>query len=91
MHSLPSSKQLHFHLFYNWILLIFFQDNWFGVLHHVAGEHELADGECNHGPLVETEIDKIFLDKNSKALEAIRKIVTDPKFLKALGQYVTFR
>ena len=49
------------------------------MLHHVAGEHEWADGECNHGPLVETETDKVFLDKNSKALEAIRKIVTDPK------------
>ena len=60
------------------------------MLHHVAGEHEWAEGKCNHGPLVDTEMDKIFLDKNSKALEAIRKIVTDPKFLKALDQYVTF-
>lgn len=57
----------------------------------MAGEHEWADGECNHGPLVETETDKIFLDKNSKALEALRKIVTDTKFLKSLDQYVTFR
>ena len=61
------------------------------MLHHVAGEHEWAEGECNHGPLVDTETDKVFLDKNSKGLEAIRKIVTDPKFLKALDQYVTFR
>ena len=61
------------------------------MLHHVAGEHEWAEGECNHGPLVDMEMDKIFLDKNSKALKAIRKIVTDPKFLEALDQYVTFR
>ena len=56
----------------------------------MAGEHEWADGECNHGSLVETE-KKPILNKNSKALDAIRKIVTDPKFLKKLDQYVTFR
>lgn len=61
------------------------------MLHHVAGEHEWAEGECNHGPLVETEKDKTFLAKNSKALEAIRKIVIDPRFLKTLDLYVTFR
>ena len=61
------------------------------MLHHVAGEHEWAEGECNHGPLVDTEMDKIFLDKNATALGVIRKIVTDPKFLKALDKYVTFR
>jgi len=57
----------------------------------VAGEHEWADGECNPGPLVETEKEKPILNKNSKALDAIRKIVTDPKFLKTLDKYVTFR
>ena len=57
----------------------------------MAGEHEWADGECNHGSLVETEKEKPILNKNSKALNAIRKVVTDPKFLKSLDQYVTFR
>jgi hypothetical protein len=57
----------------------------------VAGEHEWADGECNHGPLVETEKKKPILNKNSKTLDAIRKVVTDPRFLKTLDQYVTFR
>jgi hypothetical protein len=30
----------------------------------VAGEHEWADGECNHGPLVETEKEKPILNKS---------------------------
>ena len=53
-------------------------------------EHEWVDGECNHGPLVENERDKPVLDKNSKALEALRRVVIDPRFLKSLHQYVTF-
>jgi hypothetical protein len=47
--------------------------------------------ECNHGPLVETEKDKPILYKISKALDTIRKVVTDPRFLKTLDQYMKFR
>ena len=68
-----------------------FQDNWFGVLHHIAGEHEWLDGKCEHGPLVANEEGKTYLDKNSKAFEAIRKVVFDQRFLKSLHHYVTFR
>ena len=60
-------------------------------MHHVAGEHEWVDGECNHGPLVATETDKTILGKNSKALDAIRKVVIDKRFLNTLHHYVTFR
>jgi hypothetical protein len=40
---------------------VFFLDSWFGVLHYIAGEHEWADGECTHGPLVATEVGKTCL------------------------------
>ena len=72
-------------------VLTYFQDNWFGVLHHIAGEHEWVDRECAHGPLVATEIGKTYLNKNSKAFEEIRKVVLDQKFLKSFQHYVTFR
>ena len=71
--------------------IVTYQDSWFGVLHHVCGEHEWADGECDHGPLVEEEGGKTMLPKNSKAMEAIRKVVIDPRFLSTLQHYVTFR
>ncbi|CAB4006208.1 Hypothetical predicted protein, partial [Paramuricea clavata] len=67
------------------------KDSWFGVLHHVVGEHEWADGECTHGPLVSTEENKTLMDKGSNAMEALRKVVMDPRFLNALHHYVTFR
>ncbi|CAB4037439.1 Hypothetical predicted protein, partial [Paramuricea clavata] len=67
------------------------KDSWLGVLHHIAGEHEWVDGECEHGPLVATEVDKTYLDKNSKAFESLRKVILDQKFLKSLPKYVTFR
>ena len=57
----------------------------------MCGEHEWADGECEHGPLVSEEVGKTVLLKNSKAMEAIRKIVIDPCFLSTLQHYVTFR
>ena len=46
----------------------------------MCGEHEWADGECDHGPLVSEEGGKAVLAKGSKAMEAIRKIVIDPRF-----------
>ena len=48
------------------------------MLHHIAGEHEWIDGQCQHGPLVASETDKMYLDKNSKAFEAICKVVLVP-------------
>ena len=54
------------------------------VLHHVVGEHEWADGEYLHGPLTETEAHKTCLEKDSKAMEALRNVVMDPRFVKTL-------
>ena len=48
---------------------------------YVEGEHEWADGECDHGPLVAEQDGKTILSKNSKAMEAVRKVVIDPRFL----------
>ena len=62
-----------------------------GVIHHVVGEHEWAEGQCNHGPLVETESEKTFLEKDSLAHDAIRSTVLDPRFLMTLRHYVNFR
>jgi hypothetical protein len=73
------------------IILSLLQDNWIGVIHHVAGEHEWGDGECNHGPLVAAETGRIFLKKDSKALEAIRRVVLDPQFLKSLASLCEFQ
>jgi hypothetical protein len=67
------------------------QDDWIGVIHHVAGEHEWGDDECNHGPLVAAKTGKTVLKKDSKALEAIRSVVLDPRFLSPLHHYVNFR
>ena len=60
-----------------------------GVIHHVVGEHERAEGQCNHGPLVETE--KTFLEKDSVAHDAVRSAVLDPRFLMTLHHCVNFR
>lgn len=64
---------------------------WLGVLHHVCGENEWADGECTHGPLVSTENGKAFLEMDSKPHKAVRDIVADRTWLKTLAFYVKFR
>ena len=50
---------------------------WLGVLHHVVGEHEWSDGECSHGPLSASEPAKPLLEKGSKAMEALTKVIFD--------------
>ena len=50
---------------------------WFGVLHHVVGEHEWHDGQCSHGPLTAAE-----------TLEALQKVVMDKRWIKSLIFYV---
>ena len=67
------------------------QDSWQGVLHHVCGEHSWAESSCNHGPHVEGESSKKPLDKSSKTMAALRKIVLDKKWLQNLHFYVRFR
>ena len=57
----------------------------------MPGEHEWVEGECQHGPLVSTKTDKTYMDKNSKAFEAIRQVVLDKRSLSSLHHYVTFR
>ena len=65
---------------------------WLGVIHHVCGEHEWVDGSCSHGAIVDaTEVDKNYLEKDSKAHNAIREIVMDKRWIKSLKYYIYFR
>ncbi len=63
---------------------------WFGVVHHVCGEHEWGESSCIHGPLTSEE-PKEYLSKKSKAAEALRNVVYDKRFLSSLSQYIYFR
>ena len=67
------------------------QNKWFGVLHHVVGEHEWHDGQCSHGPLTAAENGKPLLDKGSKAMDALRKVIMDKRWVESLIFYVWFK
>ena len=67
------------------------QDMWLGVLHHVVGEQEWHDGQCSHGPLASSESDKPLLEKGSKAMETLRKVMYDKRWLESLIFYVWFK
>ena len=73
------------------VLMIVLQESWIGIIHHVCGEHEWEEGECDHGPMTEQENDQRTLAKNSKAATELRKIIFDPKWLRSLQFYVFFR
>lgn len=66
------------------------KSSWLGVVHHVCDEHSWAESECHHGPLVESEPKK-FLTKDCQALEKLRSVVFDARFLANLDRYTTFR
>ena len=67
-------------------------DTWCGVLHHVCGEHTWATGQCKHDAIEDVALsNKNYLEKGSKAMAALRKLVLDPKWLNTLHYYVRFR
>lgn len=57
------------------------QDTWVGALYHVCGEHSWASGRCKHEDQENTEGSNNYLNKDSKAMAALRKIVLDSKWL----------
>lgn len=73
---------------YKFILL---QDTWFGVLHHVCGEHSWGGGECKHDPEAVSNQEKAYLQKSSKVMAALRNVVLDKKWLAHIAFYVRFR
>ena len=89
-------KPIHFKFIRNAYLVFLFlvsyvQNKWFGVLHHVVGEHEWHDGQCSHGPLTSAENGKPLLDKGSKAMDALRKVIMDKRWVESLIFYVWFK
>ena len=73
------------------LFVSYVQNKWFGVLHHVVGEHEWHDGQCSHGPLTAAENGKPLLDKGSKAMDALRKVIMDKRWVESLIFYVWFK
>ena len=66
------------------------KDCWFGVVHHVRGEHTWSGSACLHGPNTTSE-PKQVLQKKSKPAEALRAVVFDKKFISNLDRYTGFR
>lgn len=91
-HTVANLLGMHISTFF---FLFFFvsyvQNKWFGVLHHLVGEHEWHDGQCSHGPLTAAENGKPILDKGSKAMEALRKVIMDKRWVESLIFYVWFK
>ena len=73
------------------LIKIFLQDAWFGVLHHVCGEHSWAGGQCKHDPDAVANQSKTYLQKSSKAMAALRAVVLDKKWMSHFAFYVRFR
>ena len=57
----------------------------------MCNEHEWSDGQCSHRPLTSLEEGKQFLEKDSKATQAMRDEIYDPLWLNPLKFYVLFR
>ena len=76
---------------YQGFFVSYVQNKWFGVLHHVVGEHEWHDGQCSHGPLTSADNGKPLLDKGSKAMDALRKVIMDRRWVESLIFYVWFK
>jgi len=51
----------------------------------------MGDRAVQADPINDMESNKKYLEKGSKAMAALRKIVIDPKWLNTLHYYVKFR
>ena len=73
------------------------QSKWSGILHHVVNNHEWISGSgigaasCDHGPLLEEDRTKEWLEPGGAAHVQLRKLVLDANFCKNLSYYITFR
>ena len=61
---------------------------WSSILHHVQNVHSWPTGKCSHGPLLQ---EKSWIDPESSAMEALKGIVMDKKWLATLLFYTQFR
>ena len=60
-HTVANLVGTHISTFFFFVSYV--QNKWFGVLHHLVGEHGCHDGQCSHGPLAAAENGKPILDK----------------------------
>ncbi|XP_059418694.1 uncharacterized protein LOC132153932 [Carassius carassius] len=62
---------------------------WAGLLHHVCNELEWAMGSCKHGQLADSE--KQWIQRDSKAHNALVEIILKKGWLKDVHKYLRFR
>ena len=58
---------------FNEFLLVWNQDTWISLLHHVCNQHEWADGHCDHEPITEENHQLPWFERRSKEFEALQK------------------
>ena len=74
-----------------------FKALWWSLLHHIVDEHEWtisidgSIGACNHWEVDSTERNKPWLKKDSPAHAALRKVMTDKRFISKFRYYKNFK
>ena len=79
--------------------MVMFQSRWIGIMHHIQNKHWwlLSHGDgpsgCTHGPLDDAERNKPWLNNtdHAVALQELRQIVFDKRFLNKVGYWLNFR
>jgi hypothetical protein len=74
----------------NYFYILFIKTEWINVLKHVTNVHTWYNGQCSHGPLDDVG-ERQWINKDLAAMQALRDIVLDKKFLKTLPFYTRFR
>nr|XP_055053060.1 uncharacterized protein LOC129438330 [Misgurnus anguillicaudatus] len=73
------------------------QNRWKSIIHHVCNEHEWRDDDgtlhqCDHPPLTaQDQRVRMWIGKDSVALQALSSLVLDKKLLKDLNQMALFK
>ncbi|XP_065109929.1 uncharacterized protein [Paramisgurnus dabryanus] len=67
-----------------------FLELWLGLLHHVTNEHSWVLGGCQHADL-ESGGTQQWLERGSRAHEALKSIVRNKRWLNEVHKYLNFR
>ena len=73
------------------------QNKWLSLLHHVQNDHNGSWGQCDHDlPLVDPPMNRHgdtlpWFTPDEPAMEALRKVVMERRWLESLKYYVNFR
>ena len=71
-------------------IILYFQDKWIALLHHVCNEHDWLGGPCDHED-GENDASLPWFDNRDADFIELQKVILHPDLLASFKYYTQFR